>query len=152
MIAVTRRTFRRFRAACARCVAHRTRGPAPPVVIRQGPGRVTLTASFPEVALELTCGTTGTESAVLVVPMAALDELGATSVELVELESTGALKGTARWPEGVRTQTHPVDLIRPGKHHDPLPRPQELKTVPNRFLEALHEAGRTCSRDDGRFA
>ena len=100
MIAVTRRTFRRFRAACARCVVGRALGPTPPVVIRQGKGRVTLTATFPDVTLELACGTTRTESAVLVVPMAVLDEIGAASVELVELESTGMSKCTARWPEG----------------------------------------------------
>src|SRR5215212_10187580 len=99
MIAITRRTLRRFRAACARCVAGRIRGPAPPVVIRQGKGRVTLTATFPEVTLELGCGTSATASEVLVVPLAALDELGAAAVDLVELESTGMLKGAASWEE-----------------------------------------------------
>ena len=52
----------------------------------------------------------------------------------------------------VRTKTHPIDLIIPGRQHDPLGRPQELKPVPARFLGALHEAGRTSSREDGRYA
>jgi hypothetical protein len=85
MIAITRRTLRRFRAACARCVAGRIRGPAPPVVIRQGKGRVTLTATFPEVTLELGCWTSAKDNEVLIVPMTLLDELGAATVDLVEL-------------------------------------------------------------------
>jgi hypothetical protein len=152
MIAITRRTLRRFRAACARCVAGRIRGPSPPVVIRQGKGRVALTATFPEVTLELGCGTSATSSEVLVVPMAVLDELGAVTADLVELEAAGTVKGTARWEEGGKPKTRPLDLILAGKQHDALPRPQGLKTVPPRFLEALHEAGRTSSREDGRYA
>ena len=40
---------------------------------------------------------------------------------------------------------------------DPRPRrppgrPQEMKPVPARLLEALHEAGRTSSREDGRYS
>lgn len=152
MIAITRRSFRRFRAACSRCTAGRARGSAPPVVLRQNKGRITLTVTFPEVTLELALPTPANESETLVVPMAVLDEIGSTSVELAELESTGMLKGTARWHEGVRTKMHPIDLILPGKQHDSLPRPQELKTVSARLLEALHEAGRTSSREDGRYA
>ena len=57
MIAFPRRVARRFRAACAKCVAGRPRGPAPPVMIRQAKNRVTLTATFPEVILELAAST-----------------------------------------------------------------------------------------------
>jgi hypothetical protein len=152
MIAITRRALRRFRAACARCIAGRSRAPAPPVVLRQTKGRVTLTATFPEVTLELSYWSAATQSEVLIVPMTVLDELGAPTVDLVELESTGALKGTARWEEDGKSRTHPIDLILLGKQHDPLPRPQELKSVPASFLVALHEAGRTSSHEDGRYS
>jgi hypothetical protein len=152
MIAITRRTLRRFRAACARCVAGRIRGPAPPVVIRQGKGGVTLTTTFPDVTLELGCWSATKDNDVLVVPMALLDELGAATVDLVELEATGMTKGTARWEENGKSRTRPLDLILPGKQHDPLPRPQELREVPSRLLGALHEAGRTSSREDGRYS
>ena len=152
MIAITRRALWRFRAACARCIVGRIRGPAPPVVIRQTKGRVTLTAAFPEVTLELGYWSAATQSEVLIVPMTVLDEVGATTVDLVELESTGMLKGTARWEENGKSKTHPLDLILPGKQHDTLPRPQELQAVPANFLVALHEAGRTSSREDGRYS
>lgn len=152
MIAFPRRVARRFRAACAKCVAGRPRGPAPSVVIRQSKNRVTLTATFPEVILELACGTPESETEVLVVPMAVLDEIGSAAPELVQLEGTGTLKCTARWTEKGTPRTHAAELILPGKQHDPLTRPQELKLVPARFLDALHEAGRTASREDGRFA
>lgn len=62
------------------------------------------------------------------------------------------LKGTARWEENGKPKSRPIDLILPGKQHDPLPRPQELKPVPASFLVALHEAGRTSSREDGRYS
>ena len=55
MIAFPRRVARRFRAACAKCTSGCPRGPAPLVVIREAGGRVTLTATFPEVTLELGC-------------------------------------------------------------------------------------------------
>ena len=152
MIAFPRRVARRFRAACAKCVAGRPRGPAPPVVIRQSKNRVTLTATFPEVILELGCDTPEIGTEVLVVPVAVLDEIGGAAPELVELEGAGMLKCTARWTEKGTPRTHPVDLILPGKQHDPLARPPELMFVPARFLDALHEAGRTTSREDGRFA
>jgi hypothetical protein len=86
------------------------------------------------------------------VPTTVLDELGATSVDLVELESAGMLKGTARWEENGKSKTCSIDLILPGKQHEPLSRPQELKPVPANFLVALHEAGRTSSREDGRYS
>ena len=152
MIAFPRRVARRFRAACAKCICGRPRGPAPPVVIRQSKGRVTLTATFPEVTLELACGTPESGTEVLIVPMAVLDEIGSVAPELVGLEGTGMLTGVARWTKKGEPRTHEIDLILPGKQHDALARPQELEPVPYRFLELLHEAGRTATREDGRFA
>ena len=104
MIAFPRRIARRFRAACAKCVCGRPRGQAPPVVIRQAKNRVTLTATFPEVTLELACDTPETGTEVLLVPMAVLDEVGGAAPELVPVESTGGLAGPRR-PRRAPTQS-----------------------------------------------
>jgi hypothetical protein len=122
------------------------------VVIRQANNRVTLTAAFPEVTLELACATPETGTEVLVVPMAVLDPIGGAAPDLVQLEGTGGLTGAARWTEKGAPRTHAIELILPGKQHDPPPRPADLRPVPSAFLAALHEAGRTASREDGRYA
>lgn len=150
MIAFPRRVARRFRAACAKCTSGRPRGPAPCVVIRQADDRVTLTATFPEVTLELACAVplVRGRAAVLIVPMTALEAVGADTDESVEFDAGEGLTGVARWagPGSV-----PVAFVLPGRQHDPPPRP-EMKPVPAGFLAALHEAARTSSREDGRYA
>ncbi len=153
MIAFPRRVARRFRAACAKCTSGRPRGPAPPVVIRQADGRVTLVAMLPEVTLELTCAAPPVRgrAEVLVVPMAALEAVGADSDEPVEFEAGENLTGVARWAGSGGPGSVPVAFVLPGRQHEPLPRP-EMKPVPGGFLAALHEAARTASREDGRYA
>ena len=153
MIAFPRRLARRFRAACAKCTSGRPRGPAPCVVIRQANGRVTLTATFPEVTLELGYGTSARSRAeVLVVPMTALEAVAANADEPVAFDAGDRLEGVARWgADGVAPGSVPVAFVLPGKQHDPLPRP-EMTLVAEKLLAALHEAGRTSSREDGRYA
>ncbi len=152
MITFPRRLARRFRAACAKCTSGRPRGPAPCVVIRQTSGHVTLAATFPEVTLELACATSARGRAeVLIVPMTALEAVAANSVEPVEFDADENLNGIARWAGDGAPGSVPVTFVLPGKQHDPLPRP-ETKPVAIRLLVALHEAGRTSSREDGRFA
>jgi len=153
MIAFPRRVARRFRAACARCTSGRPRGPAPCVVIRQADGRVTLTATFPEVTLELNCAAPPARgrAEVLVVPLTALETVGANSDESVEFDAGEGLSGVARWVAPGGPGSVPVTFVLPGKQHDSLPRP-EMKPVPAGLLAALHEAGRTSSREDGRYA
>ena len=84
----------------------------------------------------------------LVVPLAALEAVAANSDELVAFDAGENLNGVANWsgPGSV-----PVTFLLPGKQHDPLPRP-EAAPVPRGLLAALHEAGRTSSREDGRYA
>jgi len=153
MIAFPRRLVRRFRAACSKCVAGRPRGPAPPVVLRRAGGRVTLTAAYPEVTLELVVPTpseiNGDE--VLVVPLAALEAVEAGSDEPAEFEFIDKLTGVARWAASGVPRSAPVSFLSPGKQHDALPHP-EMKPVAARLLSALHEAARTASRENGRYA
>jgi hypothetical protein len=151
MITIPRRAARRFRAACSKCVSGRPRGPAPPVVIRRTGGRVTLTAAFPEVTLELALTASTGADEVVVVPMAALEAAEGSTDEPAEFEVAEKLTGTVRWVVSGATRTAPVTFILPGKQHDPLPRP-EAKAVPARLLSALHEAARTASRENGRYA
>lgn len=154
MIALPRRAARRFRAACAKCVAGRPRGPAPCVVLRQTKGQVTLTATFPDAALELACPAPGGRGRdeELVVPMSALAAVESNSDELVAFEATETLTGVARWGGPGVPGSVPVAFVLAGRQHDPLPRPVETRPVAARLLAALHEAGRTASREDGRYA
>ncbi len=152
MIAISRRAARRFRAACSKCVSGRPRGPAPPVVMRRTGGRVTITAADPEVTLELALpASAGSGDKVMVVPMAALEALEGNTDERAEFEIAEKLTGTVRWVVSGSTRAAPVTFLLPGKQHDPLPRP-EMKPVAARFLSALHEAARTASRENGRYA
>jgi hypothetical protein len=152
MITIPRRAARRFRAACMKCVSGRPRGPAPPVVIRRAGGRVTLAATFPEVTLELSLpASAGTEDEVLVVPMTALEAVEGNTDERAEFEIAEKLAGTVRWVVSGSARSAPVTFLLPGKQHDPLPRP-ETKPVAARLLSALHEAARTASRENGRYA
>jgi hypothetical protein len=152
MITIPRRAARRFRAACSKCVSGRPRGPAPPVVLRKDGGRVTLTAAFPEVTLELAVTTSGTTAdEVLVVPMAALEAVEGSTDDPAEFALAEKLAGTIRWVESGVSRSAPVSFVLPGKQHDPLPRPP-AKPVPARLLAALHEAARAASRENGRYA
>jgi hypothetical protein len=152
MLAIPRRAARRFRAACSKCVSGRPRGPAPPVVVRRTGGRVTLTAAFPGVTLDLVLpASAGIGDEVLVTPMAALEAVEGNTDEPAEFELTEKLAGRIRWEMSGAARTAPVSFLLPGKQHEPLPRP-ETKAVPGRMLAALHEAGRTASRANGRYA
>ena len=153
MIAFPRRVARRFRAACAKCTSGCPRGPAPCVVIRQAGGRITLTATFPELTLELACAAAAPRgrAEVLVVPMTALEAVAANSDKPVAFDAGDTLAGVARWDAGGAPGSVPVAFVLPGQQHDPLPRP-ETAPVPAGLLVALHEAGRTSSREDGRYA
>jgi hypothetical protein len=124
------------------------------VILRRAGGRVTLTATFPEVTLELACPTRSARDRdeVLVVPMSVLEAVEGHTDEIVEFERTGGSNGVARWRERGVARSVPVTFVLPGKQHDPLPRPGEMKSVPARFLAALFEAGRTATREDGRYA
>jgi hypothetical protein len=154
MIAFTRRTARSFAAAAARCVSGRPRGPAPHVVLRRAGGRVSLSAAFPELALELAFPTptpSGSDG-VLVVPLALLREAGTASDDLVMVREEGRGRGAASWPAGDGFRSTPVEFVVPGKQHQPLPLPLEWRLAPARLLTALHECGRSAGRLDGRYA
>lgn len=120
---------------------------------RHAPGRrVTLTAAFPEITLELSLpASAGTGDEVLVVPMAALKGVEGNTDEPAEFAIAEKLTGTVRWIVSGSTRTVPVTFLLPGKQHAPLPHP-EMKPVAVRLLSALHEAARTASRENGRYA
>ena len=153
MIALSRRVARRFRAAARKCSDGRTA--APPVVIHSRAGRVTLTAAYPDVTLEHdgpTHADTGSPDATLVVPMGVLDTVGGTGDDPVTFACGPKLTGTACWTERGAERSVPVEFLLPGKQHDVLDRPKEMPGVSEGFPSALHEAARTSSREDGRYA
>ena len=154
MIALSRRAARRFRAAARKCSDGRAA--APPVVIRSRADRVTLTAAYPDVTLEYEClapaDTPGSTDATLVVPMGVLDAVGGAGDDPVTFACGPKLTGTTCWTERAGERSVPVEFLLPGKQHDVLDRPTAMPGVSEGFLSALHEAGRTSSREDGRYA
>ena len=155
MIAFTRLQARHFRAVLKKCVGSRARPPDPPVVLRLSGKIVTLSAAYTNVALELAVpaqATRSTGNAELVVSAKVLEEAEGTTDDVVEIRDEGKLKGTAWWPVGDGIRSDPIELILPGKHHSPLPRPAQTVPMSAQFQVALHECGRCAARDDGRFA
>src|SRR5262245_7764026 len=129
MIAIPRRVIRRFVAASGKCVLGRPKGLPPPVVVRRTKGRVILTATYPDVVLELTCAERVREpDEALVVPAEVLVNVSGATDDVVEFESAGKLRGTASWTERGADRSEPLNLILPGKQHDPLPMPTQLST------------------------
>ncbi len=153
MIVLSRRVAWRFHAAYARCVAGRPRGPAPPVVLRQTAGRVTLAAAFPGVVLELAVpGPAGVPAEVLVVPAAAL---AAAAGPGGTAEFAGGawdpFDGSVHWDGPGPAGTALFAFAPPGPGHDPPPRPAAPVPAP-RLVVALCEAGRTAGCGGGRDA
>jgi hypothetical protein len=152
MIAISRVLARQFRAAARKCVNGRARAPDSDVVIRQIRGKLTLTAHYPEVILQLASPAQSEEEDLLVVPMQALDVIQEAKADPIELHHKEKLKGEARCVENGLPHTKPIQLIEPGKQHTPPTRPKELISISESFLRGLHECGRCAAEYNGRFA
>ena len=96
MIILSRAIARAFRSLARKCVPTRTRGPAPPVTLRQADGRLTLKADLGEVVLTWT-GPAAGDPDTLVVPMALVDAVDGPGTT----RSRSIAKGpTGPWPAG----------------------------------------------------
>jgi hypothetical protein len=152
MIAITRAMARQFRAVARKCFARRTRAPDPDVVIRQTGNKISLTAHFPEVILQLTLPALCDEKDVPVVPMQVLGVILETEKDPVEIHCQGKLTGEARCVENGQPCSKAIQLIEPHKQHEPPTQPKGFSSVPEGFLKALHECGRSVADEKGRFA
>jgi hypothetical protein len=152
MIVCTRAEARDFKLLLSRCVSGRSRGPAPPLVVRVNGHERSVTATTPDgVTLSLTTPAPGEPDDVLIVPAAVLAEVEGATDEPVSVERQSKLRGVVRWVAQGKPRSQPIDLILPGQQHEPMATPA-LTPVPAKFLTALHECGRTAARESGRYA
>jgi hypothetical protein len=98
-----------------------------------------------------TTPTTGHDERVIV-PMGVLEAVEGSGNEPVELTIGPKLQGVARWSSRGVPQTHPFDAVLPGKQHQLPDPPSDWRLVSSAFLSALHECGRSASKDPTRYA
>ena len=150
MIVIPRGLARSFRAVARSCVTGRPRGPAPPVVVRVGGGRLSLAVTFADVFVVVTVPAppVAVVEAVLVPADAFARADTAGEVRVTVDDGTGRLKWTGRsGPAEVafdRT-ADPATATMPEI-------PGEMARVSPSFLAALHECGRTTAGESTRFA
>ena len=150
MIAIPRDVARTFRALAKKCLAGRTRGPAPPVVIRVRAGVLTLWSRIESVGLRYSVAAPAAESETLLVPMDLLAAIEGARSDPVSLAVDAKLQGTASWAEGGEAKAHSFKAILPGKQHA-VPTLPELTPMSDAFRTALHECSRTAAREANRF-
>ncbi|OWK34104.1 hypothetical protein [Fimbriiglobus ruber] len=151
MIVWSRGSARAFRALARKCVAGRPRGPAPVVVFEVRAGTLTVWTRTADAGLAYTAPTDGTDRRLLV-PMATLADVEGGGDEPVEWGVETPLTGTARWADRGVPRTTSFDAVRPDKSHRLPGLPDEWHPVPDGFVSALHECGRTAATEPARFA
>ena len=86
----------------------------------------------------------------LTLPMSAFEKFEGSGSEIATLEAMSAERGRACWSIGDSPCTTEFELV-----ETPLVWPivpEELFTLPPSFLAAMHEAGRTAAREEGKYA
>ncbi len=154
MTLFTRAQARDFRLLLSRCVSGRPRGPAPHVVAHFGGGvRTVSSTTSGGVTLTHASPAPGEADGLVVLPASVLAAVGGATPAPVTFDRASKLAGVLRWRgEGGESRELPVDLVVPGGQHRP-PEPVATTPVAPSLLAALHECGRTASRDSGgRFA
>jgi hypothetical protein len=148
MILIPRGLARAFRAVARKCMVGRPRGPAPPVTLRTDGERLTLATTFDGVSLSVEVAMVEASSRTLMVPMEVLDAVEGSAAEL----SASGSKGSARWEDREGPREMAFEAIKGEPRYDLPFRPETMHPVPSEFLTALHECGRTASREVVRFA
>jgi hypothetical protein len=151
MIVLTRAVARAFRTFARKCVAGRSRGPAPPVVLHLADGVLVVSAAVGEVVLTWT-GPAAGDPVTLTVPMALFDTVDGPEVDPVSIDRDKAGRVVARWTDRGVPRTHTEDLVPAESGHGvPVP-PTSWTGAPAGLLAALHDAGRTAAREPTRYA
>src|SRR5438270_438127 len=134
MILFTRAVAQEFRTLFAKCVTGRPRGPAPPVVIQVKDDTRIVAASTPDgVMLSHTSPAPKELDDLVVLPASVLVEVEGNSDEVVTLDRETKVRAVVRWHGDTKPRTLPVDLILPGKQHEP-PTLPPLKPAPAKLL------------------
>src|SRR5207249_2741245 len=116
MILLPRAVARAFRALARKCVAGRTRGPAPPVTLRQADGRLILKVDLGESVLTWT-GPAAGDPDTLIVPMALVDAVDGPGDEPVQIDREGTDRVVARWADRGVPRSFPCDLVPVTEEH-----------------------------------
>ena len=150
MIVIPRGLARSFRAAARSCVAGRPRGPAPPVVVRVGGGRLSLAVTFADVFVVVTVpAPPDAAGETVVVPADAFARADtAGEVQVAVDDRVGRLRWMGRSGPGEVAFNIAVDQASATM---PLV-PDDMPPVAPSFLAALHECGRTTAGESTRFA
>ena len=152
MIVLTCTQAREFKTLLSRCSTVRSRGPAPPLVVRIGGSKQIASATTIDgVTVTLTTDGGDDRDAIVILPGTVLAEVEGTTDDPVNVERKTKSQGIVRWNAQGRPRSIPVELIQPGKQHE-LPDPPVLSPIGREFLTALHECGRGVAREGGRYA
>jgi hypothetical protein len=110
---------------------------------------VTLAAHLGEVVVALTVPVEKPGSGSLTLPMSVLESCEGSGPDGVALEPAGRSGGRARWTD--RGLPRSEEFERPDPPRPWPPEPELLTPAPPALLAALHEAGRSASREAGKF-
>ena len=150
MVVIPRGLARSFRAVARSCVTGRPRGPAPPVVVRVGDGRLSLATTFTDVFVAVTVpAPPDAVVEAVVVPADAFARADtAGEVQVVGDGRAGRLRWMGRSGPGEVAFDIAVD-----RASATMPVvPDDMPPVAPSFLAALHECGRTTAGESTRFA
>ena len=150
MIVIPRGLARSFRAVARSCVTGRPRGPAPPVVVRVGDGRLSLATTFADafVVVTVPAPPDAVVEAVVVPADAFARADTAGEVQVVGDGRAGRLRWAGR--SGPAEVAFDIAVDRASAAMPVVP--DDMPPVAPSFLAALHECGRTTAGESTRFA
>src|SRR5947209_4729945 len=150
MIALARADARRFRAVARRGVAAgRPKGPSPPVRLTAAGERLTLACHLGQVVVALRTTTPQQCKGTVTISLSDLDAFeGPAGVVTLDATETGPV--TVRWDAGPAPRTARLSAFE--SHRDWPAESDRLVALAPAFPKALHEAGRSAARDEGKYA
>ena len=150
MLIIPRSMFRLLlRLLRRKCVVGRPRGPAPPLHFHSHPQGWIMAIHFEEVIFTAHVCTTSANFDSFSLPGDILDTIDGPGDEPVRL-TLSKKRVEIHWNDRGVPQLLVVDA-QPTKHERPC-EPATMSPMPIEFINALHEASRTTSRESSRFA
>jgi hypothetical protein len=151
LIAIPRALAGLFRAVVRKSVmAADPRGPTPLVLLQAGSAGLTLSCGQADVAVRHH-STGGRPAAKLALPLSALQTFEGRGDGLVVLEAIGPFKLKASWSDGVASRDAEFDTATADSARAEPQSADNTVEMPAGFLAALAEAGRTTSKEAGRY-
>jgi hypothetical protein len=150
MLILPRTSVRAFRAVLRKCSGGRTRPFTPPVLLHAENNQIALLASTVDVAVRLIVPKAEGQGS-FVMPMKALESYEGPS-ESVEIVGKGKGKAVARWSNRGLPQELAIDLLPPTRVPMLLELPNAWSEASEELLQAMHEAGKSTTRDAGRYS